>query len=313
MRRLLFAFSLLALAPGIATAQAHILIVAGIGGEQKYVDDFHNWGITMVDAGRDRLGLPSENIVFLSENPARDPARINGESRRENVERAMAEMLERAGPEDRIMILLLGHGSADSRGSRVNLPGPDITAEEYARMIAVFGNRPLAFINAASASGDFQQALAGPNRTIITATRSGMERNETMFGGYFVAAFARDGADADRNGRVTLEEAYQYATAETARAYQTANRLQLENARMEGDLELAKVFHINGTAGAAPADAAPEVRALFTRRQELEESVDRLRIRSGQMDPAEYSRELERLLLELARTNREIQELEGSQ
>jgi hypothetical protein len=296
--------------PAHAAAQAHLLIVSGLGGEARYVDDFHTWGTTLVDAARGRLGLPAENIVFLSENPSRDPSRVNGESRREDVERAITDMAARADAEDRIMIVLFGHGSADARGARVNLPGPDITAEEFATIIAAFGDRPLAFVNTASASGDFADVLAGPNRTIITATRSGMERNETVFGRYFVEAFAQDGADADRNGRLTLAEAFDYALRETQRSYEMANRLQLENARIEGDSAFARVFHVQGTAS-APSGASAETRELFTRRRELEEAIDALRLRAGQMEAAEYSAELERLLLELARTNQRIQEEEG--
>lgn len=302
----------MSLLPSLAAAQAQLLIISGLGGEQKYVDDFHRWGTTLVDAARGRLGLPAENVVFLSENPARDPSRVNGESRREDVERAIREMAARAGADDRIMIVLFGHGSSDARGSRVNLPGPDITAEEFATLITAFGDRPLAFVNTASASGDFADVLAGPNRTIITATRSGMERNETIFGGYFVDAFAQDGADADRNGRLTLAEAFDYALRETQRAYQMANRLQMENARIEGDSAFARVFHIQGTA-AAPAGASAETQALHARRRELEEAIDALRLRSGQMEPAAYTAELERLLLELARTNQRIQEDEGTE
>lgn len=311
MRGLFAVFALLACVPAVADAQAHILIVSGLGGEPKYVEEFHEWGTTMVDAARTRLGLPAENVVLLAEDPGRDPARITAESRKENVERAVAEMAARAGPDDRIMILLIGHGSADARGSRVNLPGPDLTADEYAELVRAFAERPLVFVNTASASGDFHDALAGPNRTILTATRSGRERNETIFGRYFVQAFAADGADSNRDGRVTITEAFEYAVRETERAYQMNNLLQMEHARMEGDLEMAKVFHLAGSASAEPGDASPEVAALFRRRQELEERIDNLRLRAGEMDAAEYTAELERLLLELARTNREIEGLEG--
>jgi hypothetical protein len=312
MKKLLGALVFTAFTATAAAGQAHLLIISGIGGEPRYVEDFHNWGITMVDAAKDRLGLPPENVVFLAEDPARDPTRIAAVSRRENVEQAIADIARRAGPDDRIMILLIGHGSTDSRGARMNLPGPDLTAEEYAELISVFRTQPLVFVNTASSSGAFHEALAGPNRTIVTATRSGAERNETMFGGFFVAAFAEDGADVDRDGRVTIEEAFEYAVRETQRAYQTAGRLQLENARIEGDLELAGVFHLGGPAAGAPRDAPPEVRALYAQRQELEQRVDALRMRSGQLAEDEYQRELERLLLELARTNREIQERESS-
>jgi hypothetical protein len=308
MRKVLLVLLASLLHAPAAAGQAHVLIVGGLGGERRYVDYFHEWGVKMYDAARERFGLPAENVILLTEDPQRDRARIAGESRREDVERAIASMAARAAPDDRILIILFGHGSADSRGSRVNLPGPDLTAVEYAELISAFTTQPLVFVNTASASGDFHGPLAGPNRTIITATRSGGERNETMFGGYFVAAFAEEGADTDRDGRVTVTEAFEYAVRETQRFYQTANRLQMENARMEGDLELARVFHLGSPSGAAPADAPAEVRALYAERQRLEESIDALRMRSGQLESGEYQRELETLLLDLARTNREIQQ-----
>ena len=179
-------------------------------------------------------------------------------------------------------------------------------------MLGALGTRPLVIVNTASASGGFQDVLAGPNRVVITATRGGQERNETIFGGYFAAAFATDGADVNRDGRVTVAEAMEYATRETQRAYETDGRLQLERSRMEGDLELARVFHLGTAGAAAPSDAPAAVRELYAERQRLEESIDALRARSSQMDPAEYQRELERLLLELARTNRAIEEQGGS-
>src|SRR5690606_24970867 len=131
-----------------------------------------------------------------------------------------------------------------------------LTAAELAELLEPFETQPIVVVNAASASGDFHEALAGERRTIITATRSGMERNETMFGQFFVAAFAGDGADIDQDGRVTVAEAYEYANTETARAYTADNQLQLEHSRMEGDLELAKVFHLGAPSTAAiPEDA----------------------------------------------------------
>lgn len=307
MKKIALGAILLLLGATEAKAQAHVLIVSGLGGEPRYVEEFHQWGTTMVDAARERFGLPAENVTYLAENPARDPARINGISRSEEVEAAITRIAARAEPDDRILILLIGHGSMDTRGARLNLPGPDLTAEEYATLLDALPTQPVVFVNSGSASGGFQDALAGPNRTIITATRTGMERNETVFGKYFVAAFAEDGADADRDGRVSIAEAFEYAVRETERSYTTANLLQMEHARMEGGPELARSFHL-GAAPVVPADVPAEVRALYERRQRLEQSIETLRGRSGQMEPAAYQSELEALLLDLARTNREIQE-----
>jgi hypothetical protein len=312
MRSFFLALALLAVQSTPGVAQVHLLIVSGLGGEPQYVEEFHTWGTSMVDAAIERYGVPPENVTYLAENPDRDRERIDGEARRDEVAMALERIAERADPDDRIMILLIGHGSADARGSRINLPGPDLTAEELAQLLAPFDTQPIVIVNTASASGDFHEPLAGEHRTTITATRSGMERNETVFGEFFVGAFAGDGADVDQDGRVTVSEAYQFATTETERVYTTENRLQLEHARIEGDAELARVFHLGAPAVAAiPDDASPELRALFEQRQTLQEEVESLRIRSGQLDPADYQRQLEELLLELARTNRAIQEAEG--
>jgi hypothetical protein len=312
MRTWLAALALALAVAGPASAQAHVLIISGLGGEQRYIDDFHTWGTTMVDAARERMGLPRENVVYLAENPARDPSRIDGASRREEIERALRSLAQRAGPDDRILLLLIGHGGSDSRGVRLNVPGPNLTADDLAAFLQPFRTQPLVIVNTASASGGFQAPLAGPNRVIVTATRSEMERNETLFGGFFVAAFAGEGADADQDGRISIQEAFDYARQEVERAYRSSNRLQMENARMEGDEQLARSFTLGGGLARAPADASPELRALYAERQRLEDAVAGLRTRSGQMPAEAYQRELEGLLIELARTTQRIRALEGS-
>ena len=54
-------------------------------------------------------------------------------------------------------------------------------------------------------------SLAGPGRIIVTATKTGGERNETRFPAFFVEAFGDEAADRDRNGRVSALEAFDYA------------------------------------------------------------------------------------------------------
>lgn len=309
---LITAGMLAASSSALAAQDAHLLVVSGLGGEPAYSNAFVEWGTSMVQAAVDRYGVDPEHIHYLAEDPSAAPGAIDGESRRDAVLAAVSRMARDAADDDRVMILLIGHGSADARGSRLNLPGPDITAEELNDALDAFDEQPIVIVNAASASGDFQEILAGPRRTIVTATKSGMERNETVFGKYFVAAYAGDEADADRNGRLTLKEAYDYAVRETERDYTNSGRLQVEHSRMEGDMELAAVFQLGTPTTAIPSDASPQVRALYEERVRLEGEIEALRARNGQMDQAEYQSQLEALLLDLARTNREIQEMEGS-
>jgi hypothetical protein len=304
------ALFLILLTVGVAAAQTNLLIVSGLGGEPRYVESFVAWGTSLALAAENRFGVPRANITYLAEDPSRNRT-ITGQSTKAQIEQALRAMSQRSGPDSKIMIVLIGHGAADRQGSRINLPGPDLTAEEFNSMLAIFPTQPTVVVNTSSASGDWQEELVAPNRTIITATRSGGERNETAFGEFFAKAFAEDVADPDKDGHVTIKEAFDYATAETTRYYQTRGTLQMEHARMEGNTQLATTFHL-GTAGSAvPDNASPELRALFAQRQRQEESIELLRSRSGQMEAAAYQSELERLLLDLARTNRSIQQMQG--
>ena len=56
------------------------------------------------------------------------------------------------------------------------------------------------------------------------------------------------------------------------------------------------------------ADADPEIRALAEKRGALEDRIAALKASKEQTDPAAYASELERLLIDLARTNAAIKE-----
>src|SRR5581483_9637554 len=99
----------------------------------------------------------------------------------------LTDLASKAAPDDIVMVVLIGHGSAQGTEARFNLPGPDLTATDYAHLLDKFPSQRVALVNAASASGDFIAALSKKNRIIVTATRSGGEKNETVFGEYFAA------------------------------------------------------------------------------------------------------------------------------
>jgi hypothetical protein len=310
--RLLGCLAALALAPAAGHAQTHLLIVSGLGGEPRWEQEFARWGATMYDAAVERYGMSRDQIVYLADKPEQDPERIAARSTKPELERALRELAGRAGPSDRILILLIGHGSSDSQGARVNLPGPDMTAAELASLLDLFTTQRVVVVNTASASGDYQQPLAGRNRAIITATRSGMQRNETVFGGFFVEAFAGEGADVDKDGQVSVLEAFEYARNEVERHYQVGNRLQTEHSVLGGDQEIARSFAL-AAGSPAPVAASAELRELIDQRQQIESRVEALRARRAEMPTAEYEAQLEDLLVELALKNREIRGLEGGQ
>jgi hypothetical protein len=288
-------------APPPAPAQTvHVLIITGLAGEPRYAATFRATGAALYDLARTTWGVTDSSIVFLSADPAPDLRRVRGRSTRDGVAQALVALSRRMRPGDILFILLLGHGSGEGVDSRVSLPGPDATAADFRGWLAGFEQQTVVFVNAASASGDFLETLAGPGRVVMTATRSALERNETVFAEHFVRGLA-GAADGDKDGRVSALEAFEYAKREVGRAYQTDNRLLTEHARL-GDTALAASVTFGGTAEARD----PGTAGLLAERRALEQRVAELRRRKSTMDSTTYERELERLLLEIAEKTRAI-------
>jgi len=324
----------LVLAPGVARAQsgrARVLIVSGVAGEPQYADEFFKQATTMIDALKTRFGVPDSDIVYLAENPARDAARIKAASTKENIERELAALGARSKTGDVLFVMLIGHGSGDGTTSKFAIPGPDITANDFARVLDGIGGPMIAVVNTTSASGGFIAALSGPNRVIATATKSDMERNETRFATYFIQAYAADVADADKDGRVSVLEAFDYARREVARVYESENHLLTEHAQLDdnGDKKgtaapdaksedgaLARRVFLGGRAGsvAAAAHAAsndPRVATLEREKDSIETKIDSLRRRKASMDSTAYEKALEDLLVRLAEKNKAIRDAAG--
>jgi hypothetical protein len=326
MRRVLS----MALAGGLVAAPclhaqggaAHLLIIAGVGGEPAYQQAFLDAGLRMADAARARYGVPEANVAFLSEQPQRAPGRVSAQSTKANVQNAFADVAARAKAGDFVLVLLIGHGSATNGEARFNVPGPDLTPRDFEVLLSQLSAQRVAFVNAASASGDFVKALSGKNRAILTATKSGMERNETKFASHFVDAYVTDGADADKDGRVSVLEAFEYARREVARAYEEANALRSEHALLDDDGDgkgtekpdarsadggfSSRLFLGSSPAVAATASSDPAVAGLVREKESLEAKIDSLRRRKDAMPAADYDRAMEQLLVSLAETNQKI-------
>ena len=196
-----------------------------------------------------------------------------------------------------------------------------MNAVEYDALLDRFVTQRIAFINTTSASGDFIEALSGPNRAIVTATRDAAQNNQTVFPRFFVEAFSAEVADLDKNERVSLLEAYSYASLEVKRFYDDDGRMLTETSQIddngdgEGSHEPDMVDADGGFARGLFLDAAevtvvdtddPEMNALLDTKRRLARQIDELKLMKASMDPELYATELEKLLIDLALKDREI-------
>lgn len=290
--------------------QATVLLVVGAEGEAEYRTQFSAqvplWEKVAAQAGAKKVVIGNEVAVA-------------GTTDSERLKQAL-EAEPKTGGE--LWVVLIGHGTYDGKDAKFNLRGPDLTATELAVWLKPF-NRPLAVINTASASAPFISKLAGSNRVVITATRTGNEQNYARLGPYLAEAMGDPKSDLDQDGQTSLLEAFLSASARVKEFYKTEGRLATEHALLDDngdglgtpaewfrgtratkkakdgaalDGTRARQFHL--VRSEAEARLTTEQRA---RRDELERAVETLRESKGKQSEDEYYGKLEALMVELAR------------
>ncbi len=219
-----------------------------------------------------------------------------------------------AKADDDFVLILIGHGSFDGVEYKFNLVGPDVTAGEIAAMCDRIPTRRQLVVDTTSASGGAMQALMRPGRAVITATKSGTEKNATVFARYWVEALQDPAADTDKSDSISAMEAFTYATTKTAVFYDSQKRLATEHAVFDdvgrgepvreagnGQGALMSSFTLLHLGTGQQAAKDPAKRALLAQKEELEQKIDMLKYQKAAMDPADYRKQLTTALLELAK------------
>jgi hypothetical protein len=280
------------------TATTFTVTVAGLGGEPDYEQRFGNWAREFeknVAAGGEEI-----KVSTLS-GPNATKAKV-----RETLEQISRE----AKQQDSLFVFLIGHGSFDGLDYKINIPGSDISGIELAGMLdRVPAGRQLV-VNATSASGASVHALQKPNRTVITATKSGTEKNATIFARYWIEALRDDAADTDKNEVITALEAFKYAELKTKQFFETNKRLATEHPTLDGGDQQGPInagrFALLRVGSAQLAAKDPAKRELLDKRAQIEDQIDDLKFKKAAMPIDEYKKQLQALLLELAKTQAEI-------
>jgi hypothetical protein len=302
------------------------MVVVGLAGEPEHAELFQRWASTLVDGASSRLGVARDHIVYLTDEPEKDSKRATGKSTKQEIERGFATLATRAKPDDVVFIVLIGHGTFNGRLAKFNLPGPDMGPADFEPLLKKLPSEHIVFVNTASASGPFVEALSGRGRTIVTATRNGAEQFATLFGGHFVDALMSDAADADKNRRISVLEAFDAARLGVVRAYEQQGIMLTEHPLLDdsGDKQgtqtpkadgkngrVASILSLGtvGSGEALPQD--PKLRALHEERRDLERRVEGLKLLKTGMEPARYAAELEKLLIELSLKGRQIKDMEA--
>ncbi len=290
-------------------AATYYVTVAGLGGEPEYDQRFTAWA-SSIDA-----------TVRASKVDAKVETLSGAASTREGLRGLLDKIASEAKPADALVVTLIGHGTFDGRDYKLNLPGPDITGAELAQLLDRVPARRQLVVNATSASGASLDPLRREDRIVITATKSGTEKNATIFGRYWTEALLDPSADTDKNEAISALEAYRYADRKTAEFYESQKRIATEHALLEdtgrsegvrapspenGQGNLAASFTLLRFGAAQEASKQPAKQKLLAKKDELERRIAELKYRKAALPADKYREQLTALLLELAKTQEEL-------
>lgn len=277
-----------------AAAAMKVVVVSGLGGDPQFEARFVQWGEQVARGMATAAGSPDQ-VLLLAGDAAR----------REAIRGHLARLATQLAPGDQFALVLLGHGSYDGSEYRFNIPGPDVTGSEIAALLDRLPSAvPQLVVNATSASGAVAEGWQRPHRIVVTATRSGGERVATRFGGFWAEAMAGGDADRDKDGRVTVQEAYDFAVRQVEDAYRADAAVATEHARIGGGDAANFVVARLGEDALFASDG--ELAALRAQQDEVERRIDALRARKAQLAEDDYYAQLEPMLLEMARMGERI-------
>jgi len=289
LKRLLTAGVLLAIAsPAFATN--FFLTVAGLGGEPDYEQRF---ALLATDMDKIlRAGGGTDRVIETLKGPDATKAKF---------EAALGRIASQAKAADVVVLMMIGHGTFDGTEYKFNLPGPDISGTELATQLNRIPATRQLVVDMTSASGGVTAALKKDGRTVITATKSGTEKNATIFARFWVESLRDPTADTDKNEIISALEAFRYAQTKTAAFFTEQKRLATEHAQLE-DQQRAAAFPLLRFGSAAAAINDPAKRELVSKKEDIENKIDALKYQKDLMAPDDYKRQIATLLLELAKT-----------
>ncbi len=305
-------------APAAAQSARYAVIVQGASGEPQYATQHRGWVDALANVLKTKMGFEAAQIVLLTEEPK--PGELKGTA--ENVKATLARLAKDTKPDDLVFVMLIGHGSGDGAAAKFNLVGPDLTAAEWSALFQPIQAR-VVVVDSTNSSFPFLSGLAGKNRVVITATNKYSQVYHTVFPEAFIQALTAPEADADKNGRISLFEAFTYASRLVALHYEQDGHLSTETAILDdtGDGK-GRVATDTGDDGvvagltyldvvAVPKSGDPAVQALLVRQQQLTEQIDDLRRRRPAMSSDDFDREFEKLIIDLATVSRDVRRKGG--
>lgn len=290
-----------------AHADSYFVTVAGLGGEPEFEQRFEDWAKSL-------------DKIYRSDPSAKVDTLSGAQATKANIE-AKLRALASTKPDDQVIVTLIGHGTFDDREYKLALPGPDLSATELGQLLDKIPARQLV-VDMTTSSGGAIPILEKPKRVVIAATKTGTEKSSVaIFPRYWIEALQDPATDTDKNDTISALEAFKYAQAKVAKFFETENRLATEHSVIEDagkgegvkdpgadngeGLNAARFVLVHlGVASAVAKD--PEKQKLVKHLEDLDAQLDQLKYEKASIDPADYRKQLQQLMIDRAQTQQEL-------
>jgi len=298
------------LSPCLALADSTALILRGVAGDEEHEKKFDKWTTGTAKALVDKFGFSPDRVIVLADK----------KTAQAEIQKTFVTLKQQLKPGDTFFLFFIGHGSGDTGEYKFNISGPDFTTDDYNKLLTTLTVGRIVIVAGTPSSGAALDKFGGKNRVVVTATRSGQEGNDIVFYDYFLEALQGNAADEDKDQKVSVWEAFKYAVTATERFYKDEGRLATEHPQIsdngtEKTDAKAKEPPLLARSTSFVVDrpivsSDPRLQALLNQRKDIEQKIDALRINKNSMPAADYDKQLDDLLVQLALKNQEIRQQE---
>jgi hypothetical protein len=301
------ALVLMLLFPILAHAESSALIISGAPGDDEHAKKYTAWteSTRLVLVGE--MGFLPNRVIVLS----------NEKTTQAEIKDAFAKLKDQLKPADSFFLFLIGHGSYDGLEYKFNNVGPDLTGADFNKLLATLSASRIVVVNSSSNSGGATEAMAGKNRMIVSATKTGFEGNDTVFYEYFLAGLQKSAADENKDHKISVWEAFKFAVDGVDRFYKDAGRIATEHPQISDNGSpmtgvvpqapvMANLTSFNVDRPVTVADA--KLQALLDEQKQIQQKIETLQINKASMLPEDFNKQIEDLILQLALKTQQVEE-----
>jgi hypothetical protein len=295
------------IAPVLAYAESSALVISGAPGDDEHAKKYTVWSDMTKLLLVGEMGFLPDRVMVLS----------NEKATQTDVKDAFAKLKDQLKPADSFFLFLIGHGSYDGLEYKFNNVGPDLTGSDFSKLIGSLSAGRIVIVNSSSNSGGATEAMAGKNRMIVSATKTGFEGNDTVFYEYFLDGLQKSAADENKDHKTSVWEAFKFAVDGVERFYKDAGRIATEHPQISDNGSpmtgvvpqapvMASITSFNVDRPVTVADA--KLQALLNEQKQIQQKIEALQINKASMLPEDFNKQIEDLILQLALKTAQVEE-----